>query len=203
MGAAVVALAAIALAGCATAVSSGRGPAAGDIGALPRPSATGDVIAEGTVLQKGDGEPRLCLGAVAQSYPPQCTGPAIHGWDWASVEQAETASGVTWGSYAVQGTWDGTALTVTTAPIPLSLYDPMAHPDPRLEGEPGPSDEAKLLRVQRDLQKSGDSSVLGTWSANGYLFLSVIYDDGSVQDFVDARYGPDVVAVQSVLRPAG
>jgi len=154
------------------------------------------------VLQKGDGEPRLCLGNVALSYPPQCTGPAIHGWDWASVEQAETASNVTWGTYAVQGTWDGTAFTVTTAPIPLSLYDPMAHPDPRLEGEPGPSDEVKLLRVQDDLQKSGDSAVLGSWTTNGYLFLSVIYDDGSVQEFVDERYGPDVVAVQSALRTA-
>jgi hypothetical protein len=35
-----------------------------------------------TVLQEGDGPPELCLGGVAESFPPQCGGPEIAGWDW-------------------------------------------------------------------------------------------------------------------------
>jgi hypothetical protein len=38
---------------------------------------------------------------------------------------------------------------------------------------------------------------------NGYLWLSVLYDDGTIQTYVDEQYGADVVIVQSALRPAG
>ena len=65
-----------------------------------------------TVLESADHGPQLCLGGVAESYPPQCGGPDIVGWDWSTVE-AESASGTTWGTYSVTGTWDGETFTLT------------------------------------------------------------------------------------------
>lgn len=101
-------------------------------GQAPVPVPDGEVRTRGlvTVLDAGQG-PELCLGAVAESYPPQCGGPAVADFDWGDVG-AEKASGVTWGSYALTGTFDGTTFTVTDA-IPAALYDTVAEPqdDPR------------------------------------------------------------------------
>jgi hypothetical protein len=198
-----VAVGLLAVTGCAGSAAPGTSPATAP-GEFPRPAAAGEVLAQATVLQKDGEEPQLCLGAVADSYPPQCGGPPILGWDWAAVEQAESASGVTWGTYAITGTWDATAFTVTQPPVPLSLYDPLADIDPRTEeGNAGPSDEATLLRLQEDLHAADYAPILSDWTENGYLWVSVIYDDGSVQRFLDDRFGEGVVAVQSALRDMG
>lgn len=93
----------------------------------PAPVPDGEVRTSGlvTVLDDGDG-PQLCLGAVAESYPPQCGGPAVADFDWGDVG-SEEAAGVRWGSYALTGTFDGTTFTVTDA-IPAALYDTMGEP---------------------------------------------------------------------------
>ncbi|WP_146073373.1 hypothetical protein [Cryobacterium sp. N22] len=202
----------LALGGCAGSDAPGAGPAASP-GQFPRPAAAGEVLAQATVLQRDGEEPQLCLGAVAQSLPPQCGGPPILGWDWATVDQSETQSGVTWGSYAITGTWDAAAFTVTQPPIPLSLYDPLAQIDPRLdEANPGPSTESTLLRLQDELNAAEYSPatasdwsampILSNWTQNGYLWVSVIYDDGSIQRFFDDQWGAGVIAVQSALKDA-
>lgn len=97
-------------------------------GAVPTPVPDGEVRTSGlvTVLDTGEG-PELCLGAVAESYPPQCGGPRLEDFDFGDVG-AEEASGVTWGQYAVTGTYDGTTFTVTDA-IPAALYDTVAKPE--------------------------------------------------------------------------
>lgn len=174
-------------------------PSAGDAWGIAAP---GEVLAQGTVLQQGEAPPQLCLGAVAESYPPQCSGPELLGWDWLAVEQSETASGVTWGSYAVQGTWDGTAFTRTGDPIPLSLYDPLADIDPRMDpANPGVGEQAELEQLQVELFEA-DQRMLTSSVFNGYLFITVVYDDGTLQERYDREYGPDLIAVQSALRPA-
>lgn len=196
----------LALAGCAGGASSGSVPDEndGDAVSLPTPTTTTEVIGQGTVLQNGTEDPRFCLGAIAESYPPQCSGPPIRGWDWAGVELSETSENVTWGSFAVQGTWDGEAFTVTQPPIPLALYDPMAVFDPRTDpNNPGTGDEGELLRVQDELQALGHPSVLSTSTVNGYLFVDVIFDDGKVQAALDGQYGPNLIAVVSALKPVG
>lgn len=92
------------------------------------PAATGKVRGQATVLEADDG-PRLCLGGVEESLPPQCSGPLLVGWRWRDVRgYFEQRSGVRWGSFVVTGTFDGTSLTVTDDPIPLALYDPMVEP---------------------------------------------------------------------------
>ena len=101
-----------ALTGCGEA---GSEPAAESTPAVPAASPTamlpadGPVRARGTVLDEGDG-PMLCLGSVAFSYPPQCSGPDVDGWVW-DDHPHEASSGARWGSYTMEGAWDGTTFT--------------------------------------------------------------------------------------------
>ncbi|WP_210438734.1 hypothetical protein [Nocardioides xinjiangensis] len=94
---------------------------------VPSPVPEGRVRTTGlvTVLDSGEG-PELCLGPVAESLPPQCGGPAVADFEWGDVG-SEQASGVTWGQYALTGTFDGTTFTVSDA-IPAALYDTVAEP---------------------------------------------------------------------------
>lgn len=115
-GIAIALLLAAGLSGCGD-TESGAGsesgtpspPAASPTAALP---AEGPVRGIGTVLDEGSG-PMLCLGGIAMSLPPQCSGPAVAEWDWAEHPEAETARGVTWGDYTMVGAWDGTTFTPT------------------------------------------------------------------------------------------
>lgn len=97
-------------------------------GEAPAPVPDGAVRTQGlvTVIDAGQG-PEMCLGAVAESYPPQCGGPAVAGFAWGDVG-SEQAGGTTWGQYALTGTFDGTTFTVTDA-IPAALYDTAAAPE--------------------------------------------------------------------------
>jgi hypothetical protein len=65
----------------------------------------------------------LCLGAIADSYPPQCGVVPIANWDWHEVDGEERASGTTWGTYHVIGTYDGDVFTVTDVG-PVDTSDP-------------------------------------------------------------------------------
>jgi hypothetical protein len=162
-----------------------------------------EVTAVGTVLEK-DGTPMLCLGAIAESYPPQCSGPEVVGWDWAAVDGEQTASGVTWGSYAVWGDWDGTTFAVTREPVLAALYDPMVDPDAPNPWDdtlpPGALPEAEAELVQAELERAVPD-LLAIGFVNGRVVLEVQFDDGTLQASVDERYGEDAVVVISALTP--
>jgi len=188
---------AILLAGCAT-------PGAGD--AAPPPSLAdahpappdGEVIAQGTVMDiAGDAE--LCLGAVAESYPPQCAGIPLEGWEWEGVDGADTAGDVTWGAYAVTGTYDGETFSVTQPPMLLALYDPMAPEDPT-GGRAGAGGEEELIGIQDALPALLGDAYLSSWPADGWLHVQVVWDDGTLQSAADADYGADRVVIESALR---
>ncbi|WP_395640367.1 hypothetical protein [Pseudolysinimonas sp.] len=191
------------LAACATPADPGAG---GDVvpgGGQPNPiAASGVVVGQGTVLQKDGEEAQFCLGAIMESYPPQCSGPELVGWEWPDDGMWESASGVTWGSYAVSGTWDGEAFTRGEMVIPLALYDPIRpEPDPRADpANAGDNSEELLLRVQEELAAWTEVTVLQSFPENGYLWATVLYDDGTIQAYLDEIYGPDVVVVQSAFR---
>lgn len=191
------------LAGCAASPgSTGDGDVpsddTSDIGAAI--AAPGDVIGQGTVIQTGDTPPQLCLGPVMESYPPQCSGPEITGWDWDAVDGEETSGEVTFGAYAVTGGWDGTVFSVKSAMM-LALYDPMPFVDPLLDPEnAGDTDPAELERIQTELTESAPFVVLTSSIENGYVFASVLYDDGSIQAWADDKYLPDTVAIRPALR---
>lgn len=185
------------------ACASASAPAAGGDAfgtRLPAPPA-GDVLGQGTVLDDGAG-PQLCLAGVMESYPPQCSGLPLDGWDWDAVEGWEEASGVRWGAYAVQGAYDGQSLAVTAPPILLALYDPMAPEDPT-GGVPGEADEATLVQIQDVVHDRLGTTALASGPREGYLWVTVIWDDGTLQADADAEWGGDVVIVQSALTPVG
>ncbi|MHA7209121.1 hypothetical protein [Arthrobacter sp. MDT1-65] len=205
----VAALAAILLTACATPGNPGGTP--GDApravdpagaSAAGTPAADGEVIGQGTVLQGGDAPPEFCLGGVMESWPPQCSGPPILDWDWGLAGGSESAAGVTWGAYAVTGTWDGSAFTRTGVPVPLSLYDAMPFDDP-LAGRQGATAPHDLERILQEVQPGPEGSALTAGIDRGFVVVTVVYDDGTVQARMDARYGADVVVVLSALRPHG
>lgn len=202
-----LAVPALLLAGCATpddpGVGSGDDVIPGGPGAdLAAIAAPGEVTGQGTVLQKDGEDAQFCLGAVMESYPPQCSGPVIVGWEWPDDGMSESANGVTWGTYAVTGTWDGVAFTPAYPPIPLALYDPMKQdPDPRTDpANAGTGTDEELQRIQDELHAWTDVTVLTSYAENGYLWASVTYDDDSIQSYLDEIYGPDIVVVQSAFR---
>jgi hypothetical protein len=237
-------------------------------GEAPRPVPDGEVRTRGLamVLDDGDG-PELCLGGVAESYPPQCGGPALVDFTWGDVGHEE-AAGVRWGSYALTGTFDGTKFTVTDA-VPAALYDAMPEtaPDPlaaacddatvtdparttpedmdatlaaasalatyatawltgdtinvALTGDAGAVEaelrrtwggmlcvttvqrtEADLNQVNQELQAAlGDQLLTSGSFAPDSLDAQVVFDDGSIQDWVDQTYGEGLVRVSSALEP--
>jgi hypothetical protein len=187
------------MAGCAGGGGSGGGTDAGWEPAAPALPA--EVTAVGTVLEL-DGTPMLCLGPIAESYPPQCSGPTVVGWDWAAVDGEETASEVTWGAYAVWGDWDGETFTITREPVLAALYDPIAGPpapnpwDDTLPPGALPESEAKVVQAELDEVTTG---LLTTSFVNGRVVVEVMFDDGSLQSSVDEYYGDDAVVVISTL----
>ena len=191
------------LAGCAG--SSGGGSAGGSDAPWtpPTPALPAEVSAVGTVLE-ADGGPELCLGPIAESYPPQCSGPPVVGWDWSAVDGEETASEVTWGAYAVWGDWDGETFTLSREPVLAALYDPMADPsvpdpwDPSLA--PGPLPEAEAQQIQDELAEALPGFLASAY-VNGRIVAEVMFDDGTLQAATDERYGGDAVVVVSSLKP--
>lgn len=72
-------------------------------------------VGHGLALER-DGRTELCLGAVRESRPPQCSGPVLVGLDWADLgANAESEGGARFGDGYFVGTFDGTAFTLTQA----------------------------------------------------------------------------------------
>lgn len=199
------AVACLALSGCASAAPASSADQASSADEAPRLGEVspglpdGEVVGQGMVLGDGEGGAQLCLGAVAESAPPQCAGIPLVDWTWDGLDGFETTGGVTWGSYAVQGTYDGTSFTVTQPPIMLALYDPMAPADPT-GGKPGAGSEADLLAIQEELPERLGEAYVGSYPQDGWLFVDVLWDDGTLQDAADGEFGADTVIVRSALR---
>lgn len=196
----------LALSACATpfaAPAASDAPPGHSLGSLWPAPPEGEVVAQGTVMDVA-GDVELCLGAVADSYPPQCKGVPVTNWSWAGLEGSETSGDTTWGAYAVQGTYDGAGFTVTEPPIMLALYDPMAVPDPT-GGKRGAGNEAALARIQDDLPAILGDAYLSSGPQNGWLLVDVVWDDGTWQHAANDDYGTGVVLIRSALRtvPAG
>lgn len=158
----------------------------------------GRVIGVGTVLDVA-GDVQLCLGAVMESYPPQCSGVPLDDWAWDGVDGSESSGETTWGAYAVYATYDGERLTNTDPPIMLALFDPVAPEDPT-GGVEGTTSDADLASIQDDISARLGADALTVTTDRGYVWLQVVWDDGTIQDAADAEFGDDVVIVTSSLR---
>jgi hypothetical protein len=91
-----------------------------------------ELIGSALVLQSPEHGPEFCLGGVMESYPPQCGGLRLVGWDWSVVEGDTHAGDSIWGDYVVIGTYyrDAGSFTPTRPPVPADEYDgPL--PDPQ------------------------------------------------------------------------
>ena len=158
------------------------------------PAAPGTVHTRGLVTVMDTGSPELCLGPVAESYPPQCGGPALEGWDWEEQHGVFDRQGkVRWGQFAVSGTWDGTTFTVQDS-IPAALYDAMAPEEPTVP----PAARSYTRQELDDLAETLGRELAGAQGAfadDGHVFVDVTYDDGSLQGWADDQYGKDVVVV--------
>lgn len=157
----------------------------------------GEVRAQGLVLDDGS-TPKLCLGAVAESAPPQCSGIPLEGWSWDGVDGSEDTGGTRWGTYAVYGTYDGESFAVTRPPIMLALFDPMPLPDPT-EGKAGAGTEAELLEIQNELPERLGDEYFASHPENGWLWVDVLWDDGTWQDAADGEFGAGKVIIRSAL----
>jgi hypothetical protein len=113
----------------------------------------------GTVMETADSGPQLCLGAILDSYPPQCGGPEILNWSWDDVDPDtfESASGSTWGVYVVTGRYDGETFEMTE-PASSAMYTtppPVDHlPDFSTPCEAPPGGWAVV-----DLEKTTDEAL--------------------------------------------
>ena len=164
------------------------------------PAAEGPVRTRNLATVMDTGGPELCLGPVAESYPPQCGGPPLVGWDWGAHDGVFERQGeVRWGQFAVTGTFDGTAFTVDGA-TPAALYDTTATVPPKT---PEPAVELTQDELDRIARTVGGAlpGAQGAYAADGQVFVDVTYDDGSLQAWADEEHGENVVIVISALVP--
>jgi hypothetical protein len=162
------------------------------------PAADGPVVGLGLVLDTD--EPGFCLGPVAESYPPQCQGLPLDGWDWAEHRgDFDDAGGVRFGSFAVTGGFDGTTLRYESA-VSGALYDPMPRPEPTSSAADEHS-TTELETIAQELQEL--PGALSTMPGDNLVVVDVIHDDGTLQEWADATYGAGLVFVHSALAPVG
>jgi hypothetical protein len=96
------------------------------------------------VLQSRDHGSELCLGDVADSFPPLCRGVPITNWRWDQVKGQQAAGGTTWGTYHLVGTYDGTSFTVIRVNPPQPPPTPQPSAAERFKDEPkSPCSEPK------------------------------------------------------------
>ncbi|WP_204745618.1 hypothetical protein [Glycomyces paridis] len=204
----------LALAGCGRGSGDGgSGDAACDTGRTcsdGSPTGSGDgTVYRGalTVLQDDpEGSPELC-GAVAESYPPQCGGLPVSGWDWESVAHEE-ASGVRWGAYLVTGVFDGESLVLSEAAVPLdevdlSDYPELAYADPEF-GDPAEElGEAELQAIADEVAAAFPAVVFGGWADvdHGVALVDALLVTPEMEAFAAERFPADTVVFTSVFKP--
>lgn len=191
---------ALTLVSCSDDGDDDRGEDPGGHGPMPTEgvAADGEVTTRYAATVMDTGSPELCLGAVAESYPPQCSGPPLEGWSWAEHEgDYDQVGDVRWGVFYVTGTWDGTTFTLTSA----EPGDGVLPDEPELPpaADPPPATD-ELGRIADEVRTLGGA--VGAYADDIRVLVEVPYDDGSLQDWVDDEYGAGVVAVVAVLVPA-
>jgi hypothetical protein len=207
----VAALLALAACGQGTDAGGSDGPSSSPDGTSSgggAPSADG-VVYRGalTVLQGVERDaPELC-GVVAESYPPQCGGLPVTGWDWDAVAHEE-AEGVRWGSYIVTGTFDGESLVLTEDPVPTEEVDMADHPELQYS-EPEIGDPAEDLSAE-ELQAIADELVAefpvyvyGGWAdeQHGVALVDALLVTPELEAYAAEHFPEDTVAFSAMLRP--
>jgi hypothetical protein len=173
-------------------------------------SPSGDaVVYQGalTVLQGVERDAAELCGVVAESYPPQCGGLPVSGWDWEAVEHEE-AEGVRWGSYLVTGTFDGKSLVLTEDPVPTADIDMADYPELQYQ-EPEIGDPAEDLSTE-ELQAIADEItaafpryVFGGYAddQNGVALIDALLVTPELEAYAAEHYPEDTVVFSAMLKP--
>ena len=134
------------------------------------PAAPGTVTTRTIVTVMDTGSAELCLGPVAESWPPQCGGPPIDGWDWADHQGIfERQQGIRWGQFVVTGTWDGERFGYRSA-VPAALYDPIA--DGAGPALPTPAVEHSQPELEAIAEEVGDlPGAQGAYAQDGHVLV--------------------------------
>jgi hypothetical protein len=163
-------------------------PAGHPAPAAPVPDGLVRTLNLATVMDTGT--PELCLGPIAESYPPQCGGPEITNWDWAEHghQMFEQQGDIRWGTYLVTGRWDGTSFPASPEPTPTQT----------------PAKDYTNKELEGIADELGDSlpgvqGAYGGEGTHGHVLADVLYDDGSLQAWADEQYGAGVVLISSAL----
>ncbi|MDA1360382.1 hypothetical protein O1R50_12160 [Glycomyces luteolus] len=188
----------------------GADSAADDTQQSGEPTPSSDAVvyqAALTVLQGVERDAAELCGAVAESYPPQCGGLPVSGWDWDAVAHEE-AEGVRWGSYVVTGTFDGKSFVLTEDPVPTEEIDMADYPALQYE-EPEIGDPAEDLSAE-ELQAIADEItaefpryVNGGWAddQNGVAVIDTFLVTPELEAFAAEHYPEDTVVFASMLKP--
>ena len=185
--------------GPVTASDPGSRPSATGPSATAVPAAPGRVRTRTLVTVMDTGAPEVCLGAVAESYPPQCRGPELIGWKWADHHGTFDRSGTTrWGVFALTGTWDGTSFTLEDA-VAGAVYDPLPEEPAELPAPAADHTAQELADIAGEVGLALPGAQGAYADEHGHVLVDVVYDDGTLQDQMDAEYGVGVVVLSSQL----
>lgn len=165
---------------------------------LPEPDAEPAAVRTAepiTVLDDGEG-PEACLGGVLESYPPQCGGPDVLGWDWDALDLPyEEASGVRWGTFVLEGVFDRSADTlevtevIDPAEVEVSDAAPSVWTTPCEEPDGG-------WRVTDDSRVSEADLDTAVTFASGLPSFSQVWIDQSPNPAADAEPDDDADAAE-------
>lgn len=178
-------LAMLAVAGC----SSGDPAADRPAGSVDGPAGAEELVTQGIVMQASpDSRVELCVGPIAESYPPQCRGPELLGeFSWDDVPAREQG-GVRWSEegYFAVGRYDRAADTFTlsrglSATPPDGFVMPTSDPVefPRLCEDPfrggDPSSAADLAAQERLQQRlPAIDGYVTSWVSDGVSLFNVV-----------------------------
>jgi hypothetical protein len=156
-----------------------------------------------TVLDGGDGA-ELCLGGVMDSYPPQCGGPSLVGWDWADHDgDFEKAFGVRWGDFMVTGTFDGQSLTPSDV-VPAAEFEEPDHPvQPDEHGTPCPEPEGgwRVLDPGLTTDETLQATMMSASRLDGYAdswvdqSLNPLSDEDITPEHADGMNDPSLLII--------
>ncbi|MFK5635102.1 MULTISPECIES: hypothetical protein [unclassified Ornithinimicrobium] len=153
-----------------------------------------ELVAHGILMQTAPERVEICLGGVAESYPPQCDGPVLRGdFSWDDVSQQRSGT-VTWTDdpvFAV-GTFDADdgdtgsftlARAISTGPPPGYAVPAPQEPafpqlcdDPYRDGAEGPPDQAEQEALRTALEDL-DGYVTSWVSDGSHLYNVVVTSD--------------------------
>ena len=149
----------------------------------------------GTIIDSGDG-PRMCMGVVEDSYPPQCEGPIVDGLDMSGW--AETVGDVTFGERTVDVSWPPVDDHVTL--ISQQAYEPVPPPEPPTL-EPASFSEAELQAAQDAIfpKMAGGEMYIGSFAwgdATNRITVDVMAADRvTVRALAELVADPDILVV--------